>query len=142
MKPSVVSNSMERATEKKPAVPMTKNPRRCSRFLGGDNKQDGGAFTDEEKARLSSKLKRYICVRCGLRRGEHRYAGTRDELLPPRKRSVFRRLVQFNKAQKEKRDRMEEGEVWTVRAVTKGKRAPRRKLASGLWAKKLKYWLR
>lgn len=118
MNPPAVT--MECASQKKPPS-MTKKPppAACRRFLRGD-KEDGAC-----------KVGRYICARCGMHRGEHRYAGIRDELLPPRKRSVFRRLVQFQVQSDKKREKqLEEGEILT----TKGKRTPRRKLTNVVWA--------
>lgn len=121
MKPLAVT--MECASNNKKPVSVTKKTPRCGRFHGGD--KEDGAFTGEQLR----------CVRCGKNRGEHRYAGTRDELLPPRKRSLFRRLVQFQVLNEKKREKEpEEGEILSGRAVTKGKRTPRRKLTSLVWA--------
>lgn len=95
---------------------------------------------------------RNICAKCGMRRGEHDrpYAGVRDDLLPPRKRSTFRRTGVFQLLQslgggggggeEEKREAalrplpLEEGpSCWSGgSAITKGKRRPRRKRADQL----------
>ncbi|TVU28707.1 hypothetical protein EJB05_20237, partial [Eragrostis curvula] len=111
---------MDRANKK----PLSMTPR-C-KFVGGDK---DGAFTGEQ-LRFPCKLRRYICARCGMHRGDHQYEGIRDEQLPPWKRSVFRRLVQFQV----KEEALEEGEIWSGDVVTKGTRAPRRKRADVLWA--------
>ncbi|CAN6239282.1 unnamed protein product [Urochloa humidicola] len=101
---------------------------RCT-FAGGD-------FTGEQ-LRYPCKLRRHICAKCGMHRGEHNYAGVRDELLPPRKRSAFRRPGEFQLPgigggeEKEKKEALplEEGQVWIGSEITKGKRSPRKKRA-------------
>ncbi|PAN08473.1 hypothetical protein PAHAL_1G415500 [Panicum hallii] len=93
-----------------------------------------GGFTGEQ-LRYPCKLRRRICARCGMHRGEHNrpYAGVRDDLLPPRKRSAFRRLGEFQLlglSGGEEEEEEEEGQVLlTGSAITKGKRGPRRKRA-------------
>ncbi|OEL21485.1 hypothetical protein BAE44_0017497 [Dichanthelium oligosanthes] len=106
---------------------------RCT-FAGGDER---AGFTGEQ-LRYPCKLRRHICTKCGMHRGEHNrpYAGIRDNLLPPCKRAAFRRLGEFQlqglgggEEEKEAALPLEEGQVWTGSAITKGKRAPRRKRA-------------
>ncbi|CAL4885577.1 unnamed protein product [Urochloa decumbens] len=110
---------------------------RCT-FAGGDER---GGCTGEQ-LRYPCKLRRHICAKCGMHRGEHSYAGVRDELLPPRKRSAFRRPGEFQLPgiasggeEKEKREALplEEGQVWIGSPITKGKRSPRRKRADLMW---------
>ncbi|KAL6912047.1 hypothetical protein ACP4OV_000852 [Aristida adscensionis] len=118
---------------------------RCA-FVGGD---EHGGFTGEQ-LRFPCKLRRHICARCGMHRGEHLRAGgkpaIREELLPPRKRAAFRRPFQAPAAaataaaggggggggKEEKKMELEEGEIWTGDAITKRKRGPRRKRAEAL----------
>jgi hypothetical protein len=114
----------------KPSLsPTTKKTRPCTRFVGGDNQH--GAFRGEQ-LRFPCKLRRYICARCGMRRGEHHHAGVSEELLPPRKRSAFRRLLVRFKARKEKKRERVPG-IWhrAAREVVKGERGgPRRQRAN------------
>lgn len=111
---------------------------RCT-FVGGDER---GGFTGEQ-LRYPCKLRRHICAKCGMHRGEHcrPYAGVRDEDLPPRKRSVFRRLGEFQlldldvgggKEDDVKEEEPEEGQIDDALAITKtkGKRGPRRRRAA------------
>ncbi|RCV08554.1 hypothetical protein SETIT_1G335700v2 [Setaria italica] len=111
---------------------------RCT-FAGGDDER--GGFTGEQ-LRYPCKLRRHICAKCGMHRGEHDkpYAGVSDDLLPPRKRSTFRRLGEFQVLQglgsgceeeeKEAAPPLDEGpSCWSGSAITKGKRGPRRKRA-------------
>ncbi|KAF8730249.1 hypothetical protein HU200_017227 [Digitaria exilis] len=119
-----------------------------------------GGFTGEQLVRYPCKLRRHICARCGMHRGEHisvvPNAGVvdRDHLLPPRKRSPFRRpggefqpppgLAGGGEKKREAQvveeeggaasaavlpEEDEEGQSWTGSAIAKGKRAPRRKRA-------------
>jgi hypothetical protein len=66
-----------------------------------------------------------------MRRGEHHHAGVSEELLPPRKRSAFRRLLVRFKARKEKKRERVPG-IWhrAAREVVKGERGPRRQRAN------------
>ncbi|RLM78010.1 hypothetical protein C2845_PM12G28480 [Panicum miliaceum] len=101
---------------------------RCT-FAGGDER---GGFTGEQLG-YPCKLRRHICAKCGMHRGEHNrpYAGVRDDLLPPRKRSAFRSLGEFQLlGLSGGEEEEEEGQVLlTGSAITKGKRGPRRKRA-------------
>ncbi|CAL5056025.1 unnamed protein product [Urochloa decumbens] len=106
--------------------------RRCT-FAGGDER---GGCTGEQ-LRYPCKLRRHICAKCGMHRGEHSYAGVRDDLLPPRKRSAFRRPGELQLpgiaggGEEEKREALtlEEGQVWIGSPITKGRRSPRKKRA-------------
>ncbi|EES07605.2 hypothetical protein BDA96_04G335900 [Sorghum bicolor] len=112
--------------------PLSSTVLRCA-FVGGD---ECGGFTGEQ-LRYPCKLRRHICARCGMHRGEHGCsrpnAGIWDEHLPPRKRSVFRRLGEFQPLDLgggEDEDKTE-GQTWTPGdAMAKGKRAARRRRAS------------
>nr|CAB3447984.1 unnamed protein product [Digitaria exilis] len=120
-----------------------------------------GCFTAEPQLiRYPCKLRRHICARCGMHRGEHinvvPNAGVvdRDHLLPPRKRSAFRRpggefqpppgLAGGGEKKREAQvveeeggaasaavlpEEEEEGQSWSGSAIAKGKRGPRRKRA-------------
>ncbi|RLN07694.1 hypothetical protein C2845_PM11G24350 [Panicum miliaceum] len=95
-----------------------------------------GGFTGEQ-LRFPCKLRRHICAKCGMHHAEHNrpYAGVKDDLLPPRKRSAFRRLGEcqllgLGSGEEEEEEKealpLEEGQVLlTGSAITKGKRGPR-----------------
>ncbi|KAJ1281228.1 hypothetical protein BS78_04G291300 [Paspalum vaginatum] len=103
-------------------------------FVGGDGEVTG------QQLRYPCKLRRHICARCGMHRGDHS-AGIRDEdgLLPPRKRSAFRMLLgEFQlldlgggklKDGEKREEVLEEGQIWSGDAVPKGRRGPRRRRA-------------
>jgi hypothetical protein len=99
---------------------------RCA-FVGDDER---GGFTGEQ-LRYPCKLRRHICAKCGMHRGEHGRpnAGIRDEHLPPRKRSVFRRQGEIQLLDLlggGKDDDKREGQSWTPGdAIAKGKRGAR-----------------
>ncbi|CAN6233264.1 unnamed protein product [Urochloa humidicola] len=97
---------------------------RCT-FAGGD---ELGGFSGEQ-LRYPCKLRRHICAKCGVHRGEHKYAGVRDDLLPPRKRSSFRRPGEFQLTGIGGGEEKEKRQVWIGSPITKGKRSPRRKRA-------------
>jgi hypothetical protein len=108
--------------------PLNSTILRCA-FVGGDER---GGFTGEQ-LRYPCKLRRHICARCGMHRGEHG-AGIRDEHLPPRKRSVFRRLgeSQLLDLGGGNDDDKREGQARTPGdVIAKGKRGARRRRA--LW---------
>nr|BAK06174.1 predicted protein [Hordeum vulgare subsp. vulgare] len=104
--------------------------------------------TEFKQAKYPFKWKKYMCVRCGVLRSEHRVSkakaklgndteNIREDHLPPRKRLILR----FKRSQalataaaaasreKENKEELEEGEMtWSPGVtITKGKRAPRSK---------------
>ncbi|KAF0931256.1 hypothetical protein E2562_002604 [Oryza meyeriana var. granulata] len=100
-------------------------------FAGGEL---DGAFTEEQR-KYRIKMRWRICERCGLHRREHHADAVgnaggvgedheHEHHLPPRKRLVLRRGWV-------KEEQLEEREISSADAIiTKGKRAPRKKL---LW---------